>query len=112
MPFDLSKIFIGRKRQLSQFRSSLDQWKRQMDTTKNIPLVTSPSPNDKIQGLVVLLYGSGGTGKTTLLKHYHEIATEPSQNFVVSKIIDWEFEVGHIRSLFTLAPGQEVDALK
>jgi tetratricopeptide (TPR) repeat protein len=70
-----------------------------------------PSPNNPIQGFIVLLYGRGGFGKSTLLKHYHDMAREPSWHLAVSEIIDWEFALDDSnRSIFNPPPGQEVDA--
>src|SRR6266702_3187554 len=111
--FDLSQIFIGREQQLDLFQLYLDRWKRLMATpavATSTQVTTAPSPNDKIQGLVVLLYGRGGFGKSTLLKRYREIALEPDRKFTVSRIVDWEFAVEGKRSLFNPAPGREVDA--
>src|SRR6266705_3836936 len=111
--FDLSQIFIGREQQLDLFQLYLDRWQRLMATpavATDTQVTTAPSPNDKIQGLVVLLYGRGGFGKSTLLKRYREIALEPDRKFTVSKIVDWEFAVEGKRSLFNPAPGREVDA--
>src|SRR5229473_2645399 len=110
--FDLSHIFIGREQQLDLFKIYLDRWQQHMfnaDPDDTI-VTTAPSPNNKIQGLVVLLYGRGGFGKSTLLKHYHEIALEPGRHLTVSKITDWEFAIGGRRSIFNPPPGQQVDA--
>src|SRR2546421_477380 len=67
--FDLGQIFIGREQQLDLFDLYLNRWKRLMAATPvSGDLVTiAPNPNNKIQGLVVLLYGRGGFGKSTLL---------------------------------------------
>src|SRR6266481_6631166 len=91
--FDLGQIFIGREQQLDLFRIYLGHWKHKMLTAPDIQVTAAPSPNNKIQGLVVLLYGRGGFGKSTLLKHYREIALEQDWRLEVSKIIDWEFAV-------------------
>ncbi len=101
------------EQQLDLFQLYLDRWKRLMATpavATSTQVTTAPSPNDKIQGLVVLLYGRGGFGKSTLLKRYREIALEPDRKFTVSRIVDWEFAVEGKRSLFNPAPGREVDA--
>lgn len=111
--FDLSHIFIGREQQLDLYQLFLDRWKRLMNTPSSLAGISvnnPPSPNNKIQGLVVLLYGRGGFGKSTLLKHYHQIALEPGRNLTVSKTIDWEFAIEGKRSIFNPPPGQEVDA--
>ena len=108
--FDLSQIFIGREQQLELFRIYLERWQKLTVTTTNTQLLTPPSPNDKIQGLVVLLHGRGGFGKSTLLKRYREIALEYSQELTVSKIVDWEFAAQDKLTLFNPAPGEKVDA--
>src|SRR5205085_1829866 len=110
--FDLSYIFIGRQQQLDLFEIYLNRWKKLILNTKpNERLVAAaPSPNNKIQGLVVLLYGRGGFGKSTLLKHYHEIALESGRHLAASKITDWEFAIEGRRSIFNPPPGQQVDA--
>ena len=54
---DLSQIFIGRDQQLDLFDLYLNRWKRLMIAAP-IPdnsLTIAPNPNNKIQGLVVLL---------------------------------------------------------
>ena len=108
--FDLGQIFIGREQQLNLFHIYLDRWKHDMITASDSGLTTAPSPNNKLQGLLALLYGRGGFGKSTLLKHYHDIVAEDDQRFVVSEIVDWEFAIEGKRSLFNPPPGREVDA--
>ena len=110
--FDLSYIFIGRQQQLDLFEIYLNRWKKLiLDTKPNERLVAAaPSPNNKIQGLVVLLYGRGGFGKSTLLKHYHDMALELDRNLTVSKIVDWEFAIEGKRSIFNPPPGHGIDA--
>lgn len=111
--FDLSQIFIGREQQMDLFDWYLNRWKRLMAATPPVPddpVVIAPNPNNKIQGLVVLLYGRGGFGKSILLKHYRDIALQDSKRFVVSEIVDWEFTIAGKRSLFNPAPGQEINA--
>src|ERR1700694_676750 len=92
-PFDLNNIFIGREQQLDHFKLYLDHWKQLMANAFPVepPVTTSPSPNNKIQGLIVLLYGRGGFGKSTLLKHYYDIVLADNQKFIVGEIVDWEF---------------------
>src|SRR5215831_2422621 len=91
--FDLSQIFIGREHQLDLFQIYLNRWKQLIpNAARNDTSVTSaPSPNNKIQGLVVLLYGRGGFGKSTLLNHYYEMAKQEGGNPLTSNIVDWEF---------------------
>jgi tetratricopeptide (TPR) repeat protein/energy-coupling factor transporter ATP-binding protein EcfA2 len=108
--FDLGQIFIGREQQLDLFHIYLEHWKHEMLTAPDIQVTAAPSPNNKIQGLVVLLYGRGGFGKSTLLEHYRDIVLVDSQKFIVSGIVDWEYAVEGKRSLFNPAPGREVDA--
>src|SRR2546421_8328795 len=110
--FDLSYIFIGRQQQLDLFEIYLNRWKKLiLDTKPNERLVAAaPSPNKKIQGLVVLLYGRGGFGKSTLLKHYQNIVLQEGRNLAMSNIVDWEFAVEGKRALFNPPQGQELDA--
>src|SRR6266571_2875196 len=112
MDIDPSDIFIGREQQLDRFDVYLERWKRLMAaaTQSDNQVATVPSPNNKIQGLVVLLYGRGGFGKSTLLNHYRNIALEPGRNLFVSEVVDWEFALDESnRSIFNPPPGQEVD---
>jgi tetratricopeptide (TPR) repeat protein len=111
-PFELSKIFIGREQQLDLFDVYLDRWQRLMANASPVesPVTTSPSPNNRIQGLIVLLYGRGGFGKTTLLQRYHTIVSQDNRHFLISKIVDWEFAIEGMRGLFSPSAGQEVDA--
>ncbi len=110
--FDLSYIFIGRQQQLDLFEIYLNRWKKLiLDTKPNERLLpAAPSPNNKIQGLVVLLYGRGGFGKSTLLKHYQDIVLQEGRNLAMSNIVDWEFAVEGKRALFNPPQGQELDA--
>src|SRR5947209_3603984 len=115
--FDLSQIFIGREHQLDLFQIYLNRWKQLIpNAARNDTLVTSaPSPNNKIQGLVVLLYGRGGFGKSTLLRRFRDIALKENQHplqnkTTVGSVIDWEFAIEGKRGLFNPPVGQEVDA--
>jgi len=110
--YDLGGIFIGRQHQLDLFDYSLTRWQQLLftaDPDLDPPVKTAPSPNHKLQGLVVLLYGSGGFGKSTLLRHYRAIALQDSRHLTVSAIVDWEFAVEGKRSLFNPPRGQQVD---
>jgi hypothetical protein len=109
--FDLEQIFIGREAQLEQFSFYLERWRRFALTTTDVALNTAPSPRDRIRGLVVLLHGRGGFGKSTLLNRYHETALEYYQELKVSKIVDWEFAAQERPTLFNPAPREKVDAL-
>src|SRR5216684_2014638 len=93
--FDLSQIFIGRQQQLDFFEIYINRWKQLiLDTDQPETLVTAaPSSNNKIQGLVVLLYGRGGFGKSTLLRRYRDIALQEDRHLAVSRVIDWEFAI-------------------
>ncbi|SRR6266699_3594675 len=111
--FDLNQIFIGREHQLDLFDLFLTRWKRLIASAQaapNVQVTATPSPNNKIQSLVVLLYGRGGFGKSTLLKHFYEMAREADRHLTLSKIVDWEFALEGSRSIFNPPPGQEVDA--
>jgi len=107
---DLGQIFIGREQQLELFHIRLEHWKHEMLTAPDIQVTAAPSPNNKLQGLIVLLYGRGGFGKSTLLKHYRQIALEPNQKLIISEIVDCEFAIEGKRGLFNPPPGREVDA--
>src|SRR6266480_5137932 len=90
--FDLSNIFIYREQQLDLFLIYLDRWQKLMKTVSSnvdAQAIAAPSPNNKIQGLVVLLYGRGGFGKSTLLKHYQDIVLQEGPNLAMSNIVDW-----------------------
>src|SRR2546425_2097414 len=117
--FDLGQIFIGREQQLDLFKIYLDRWQQRIfnaDPDEGI-VTTVPSPNNKIEGLVVLLYGRGGFGKSTLLRRFREIELAENQKLLpgqsvvnVSAIVDWEFAVEGKRGLFNPPAGQEMDA--
>jgi hypothetical protein len=110
--FDLGQIFIGREQQMDLFDLYLNRWKRIMAAApvSGDPVTVAPNPNNKIQGLVVLLYGRGGFGKSTLLKRYRQMALEHDWRLAMSTIVDWEFAVEGKRGLFNHALGQQVDA--
>ena len=115
--FDIGEIFIGRDQQLELFELYLNRWKNLMFIAEadNIPVISTPSPNRKIQNLIVLLYGRGGFGKSTLLRRYREIALKGnnnlmSSNILLSSIIDWEFAVEGKRGFFNPPRDQEIDA--
>src|SRR6266446_3712389 len=107
---DLGQIFIGREQQLDMFYMYLDRWKTHMPTAPEVLMTTAPSPNNKIQGLAVLLFGRGGFGKSTLLKHYRNMVLDADWNLAASKLVDWEFVVEGKRGLFNPPPGQQLDA--
>lgn len=109
LEFDLSKIFIGREKQVEVFISYLHNWLKSFDDQieENKSLLLPPSPNNRIQGIIVLLHGRGGFGKSTLLRHYHEIALRYNQ-INVSKVLDWEFAVQNHFTLFNPAPGEKI----
>src|SRR5579864_1924206 len=100
--FDLSQIFIGRQQQLDLFEIYLKRWKKLIldPISDETPVKAAPAPDNKIQGLVVLLFGRGGFGKSTLLKHYRDMVLQGGWNLATSKIVDWEFAVEGKRSLF------------
>src|SRR6266487_246969 len=111
--FNLSHIFIGREQQLDLFDIYLTRWKTLIfndDLDLDTLMMAAPSPNNKLQGLVVLLYGHGGFGKSTLLKRYRDAALEERYHITVSALVNWEFAVEGKRSLFNPPPGQEIDA--
>ncbi|HYT35063.1 MAG TPA: hypothetical protein VEL69_08510, partial [Ktedonobacteraceae bacterium] len=109
---DLSDIFISREQQLAQFRTILQAWKEtivsETPQTPNDP----PSLRNKIRGLVVLIYGRGGFGKTTLLDRYHQLASKQAVWVQKSRIIDWEFAAQDERHIFKCPPGEKVHAIE
>src|SRR5437016_5133076 len=110
--FDLSSIFIAREKQLDDFDSSLERWRGllfKVNRNLNTSVTGPPTPDHKLQGLFVMLYGRSGFGKSTLLKHYRNLALEEGRNIVVSAIVDWEFSVEGRRGLFSPPAGQEID---
>jgi tetratricopeptide (TPR) repeat protein len=116
-PFDLKRIFIGRKRELAAFERALQDWRDLMTQTgrEQPPVTAEPSPQEQIQGFVALLYGHGGFGKSTLLRRYRASAEGQNQRLntiqiTLSKIIDWEFAIGGSRGLFHSPSSQEPDA--
>ncbi len=117
--FDLSGIFIARQQQLDLFEYYLSRWKQLIfDANSDDELVeVAPSPNNKIQGLIVLLYGRGGFGKSTLLIRFHNIILKEQQQnamlngrVMASKIVDWEFAIGENRGIYNPAQGQAIDS--
>jgi hypothetical protein len=107
---DLNEIFIGREDQLYQFRVNLERWQRLAATTSIPEIKVPPSPNNKIQAFIILMYGRGGFGKSTLLRNYREIALEHTPEIHVSDLIDWEFAAQERRSFFNPAQGEDIDA--
>src|ERR1700719_3965128 len=93
--FRPDNIFIGRLQEINNFHFNLDRWKAFMKSTSastsaSVSAILLPNSKNKIQGLVVLLYGRGGFGKSTLLERYRKIAQLPQMYLKVSEIIDWE----------------------
>ncbi|GHO45987.1 tetratricopeptide repeat protein [Ktedonospora formicarum] len=107
---DLNEIFIGRERQLNDFRFYLERWKRSINLSSVSPLTMPPAPNNKIQSFFVFLYGRGGFGKSTLLRHYREIALEYENELQVGEIVDWEFAAQNRRALFNVTDRENIDA--
>ncbi|HET8911882.1 MAG TPA: hypothetical protein VFN23_10485, partial [Ktedonobacteraceae bacterium] len=109
---NLSNIFIGREQQIDLFTFYLNRWQQMMaDSEPDETLVTAaPSPDNKLQGLLVLLYGRGGFGKSTLLRRFSNIAQASDRHLTAGKPIDWEFAIEGKRGLFNPPPGQEMDA--
>src|SRR6266566_61538 len=117
--FDLSDIFIGRDQQLDLFEMYFHRWKglivKGSATDNDTPVTTAPSPDNKIQGFVVLLYGHGGFGKSTLLRHYRDFVlkennTQLASRVHASSIVDWENVAESKRSLFTISSERHIDA--
>jgi len=110
---DLNQIFFAREAQLALFRQYLERWKQQMrHTAPSSEAQTIATPDNRLQGLVVLLSGDGGLGKSVLLKHYHQIASETHYYLHAGHIINWESNPEEIGALFDPLPGQTIDALE
>lgn len=109
---DPDQIFIARDAQMRSFHECLEHWLQDLTGTVSHDRHERPSPNNKIQGLVALLYGHGGFGKSTLLKHYHQMASEFPHRLKVSSIIDWEFESDWSTAHFNSVANAELDPLE
>jgi len=117
--FDLNQIFIGREPQLDLFEIYLHRWKERIFNTKpDAPFITSaPSPDKKIQGLVILLHGRGGYGKSALLRRYRDKILKENQrsgasSISVSEVVNWEFALEGKSAIFHPQPDQKVDAIE
>jgi hypothetical protein len=106
---DLNEIFIGRERQLNDFRVYLGNWRQLTSTPSLPPLTLPPSPTQRIPGFFVLLHGRGGFGKSTLLAHYHQIASEKRHDLQVSEVVDWETAAHHQRAIFHIKDRENID---
>ena len=113
-------IFIGRERQIDDFKTFLARWQERMAQTgpDDMPEPAVPTPNNKIQGLVVMLFGRGGFGKSTLLRRYRNIVLDANQQgsrvsrIHVGGIVDWEFAIEGKRGLFNPPKGQSIDPVE
>src|SRR5579863_1090116 len=113
-------IFIGRERQIQDFKTLLAYWQEYMGEMgpDDLPEPTVPTPNTKLPGPVVMLFGRGGFGKSTLLQRYRNIVLETNGQggrgswIYVGDIVDWEFAVEGKRGLFNPPQGQEVDPVE
>ncbi len=114
LDIDLREIFVGREEQREQFKRKLNYWIQYTADANSSGLEIPPSPEDQIQGLVVLLTGLGGIGKTQLLKRYYHIARMQSENKIIqlSEIVDWEFAIGNNKLLFIATEGGDIDVTK
>ncbi len=117
--FDPGSIFIGREQQLDLFQFYLSRWQERIAGApggdNEAPVMIAPSPDNKIQGLVVLIYGRGGIGKSTLLRRFREIVLPANEvprasKLTTSKVIDWETASEGRRGLFVATPGKGIDA--
>ena len=97
LTFDFSNIFIAREQQLDLFDVYLNRWKRLIEAAPiapqaDAPVTAAPSPNNPIhQGFVVLLYGRGGFGKSTLLRRFRDMAL--SRTFCPAEATNSEREI-------------------
>ena len=88
-------IFIGRERQIDEFKTFLARWQECMAKIRvsDEPRAFIPTSNNAIQGAVVMLMGRGGSGKSMLLNRYRNVVLEASgqeRKIIVSSIIDSE----------------------
>lgn len=111
---DLREIFIGREEECEQFKRKLNYWIQYATDANFSGLEIPPTPKDQIQGLVVLLSGLGGIGKTQLLKRFYDIAREQSKNKLIriGEIIDWKFAIPPDRPLFMEVEEGNTDVIK
>ena len=113
-PFDFRQIFIGREEQLAAFKRVLRAWQQVMSAQKPEEDIATdiPSPDNKLQGLVVMLYGRGGFGKSTLLYRFHGIAVRENvhNHFIVCDPIQWDStgDEGR-RATYSSLSGQGID---
>src|ERR1700730_6645128 len=85
--FEPEQIFIGTEQQIDLFEIYFQRWKKQIFNAQpdDVLITTIPSSHNKIQSLVVLLYGRGGFGKSALLKQYRNLVLQENQNPLFSK---------------------------
>jgi hypothetical protein len=117
---DLGCIFIGREQQIDLFEMYLNRWKAMIaknsvaDWDVQNMAMAAPSPDNKIEGMIVLLYGRGGIGKSTLLRRFRAIVLQendrPLSGRLVCPLVDWEKAAEGKRGLFNISPGKEIDA--
>lgn len=109
---DLSSIFIARDRQIGWFKSTLQEWlTHKANESRTITFLDEPSPNNHLPNLIVMLYGKGGFGKTTLLNKYHKTSLEHTQ-LLISKIIDWEIATTNKGAFWSSSSEKPLDAFK
>lgn len=89
---DLDQIFIGRQNEMLAFPEYVDRWLATETSDYASGTVLQPSPQDRIQALIVLIHGRGGFGKSTLLRKYRKTASE-FDNLKVGETVDWEHVV-------------------
>ncbi len=106
------KIFIGRVQEMVQFDHVLKRWIFDVALDSSERLDEVPSPYRRIPGLVVLLFGRGGIGKSTLLRRFRQMTLEQASYSVLPlHPIDWEFAIGDNRGFLNPLPGSRVDPL-
>src|SRR5690242_18075155 len=132
---NLDSIFIPRDEQEQHFCQLLLHWKELLQTTSTTSIDVGqqgvgqlvgpqplrlpstaqscqpPSPRHKIQGPVVLLFGNSGLGKSTLLRRYHMLASEPGYYLKVPNIVDWRPVNGVDSRQFAAPSSRETDPL-
>lgn len=113
---DLQEIFIGRDHQLNLFSRQLSWWKEHIRKEDQVQrdISTAPTPYSKLRGLVVVIHGHSGFGKTTLLRRFKALALKEQEHLnaghlMISDVVDWEFAAEGKHAFFHLPHDSEPD---
>jgi tetratricopeptide (TPR) repeat protein len=110
----LDVIFVRHDEQEQPFHHLLLYWLRLSQANPAVPPAQDaqlPSPHHKIRNPIVLLFGESGLGKSTLLRHYHNLASDPLYHLRVASIIDWRTASEMDTRQFAALSSQEIDPL-